>query len=83
MCVTRPAQSPPAWHALRATRPPIEWPISTICSIGTGQPAASSSSDSASERPFSEMWRPELNRTYTGVKPCSDASRSPYRGPPP
>ena len=65
------AQSPPWWHALRATSPPIECPTSAICSTSVGQPATSSSSSAASDRPFSEMWRPVLKRTKTGVAPRS------------
>ena len=46
--------------ALRATRPPIECPTRAICSTVTGHASATSSSSSASERPFSEMRRPVL-----------------------
>ena len=58
-----PTARPPRsaqWQALRATRPPIECPTSAIRSTSTGHASTSASSSSASERPFSEMWRPLL-----------------------
>ena len=63
-CRTRSTQAwprcAPAWQAERATSPPIEWPTSAISSTSSGQAATSSSSRSASDSPFSEMWRPLL-----------------------
>ncbi len=66
---TSAVHSPPIWQALRATRPPIEWPTSARRSISTGQVATNSSSSAASAAPFCEMWRPLLKRMNTGVMP--------------
>ena len=56
----RRRRSAAMWHALRETSPPIECPTSATSSTSTGHASTTASSSSASERPFSEMWRPLL-----------------------
>lgn len=53
----------------------------TTSVTGTGHAATSRDSSATSSRPFSQTWRPELYRRYTGVLPTSAAKRVPKSAP--